>query len=165
MNFNELKFPFFLKIHICDRAHERGVHVDHATINRWVIKFTPLIEHRLRLKKKPASSSWRMDETYIKVKGQWTYYYRAVDKYGDVIDYYLSPKRNEKAAKAFLHKAIGQHGLPSRIVIDGSQSNYAAIDAMNIQLWLSGVFMLSLIEITDIKYLNNIVEQSHRWVK
>ena len=144
---------------------ERGVVVDHATINRWVIKFTPLLEHKARRRKKPVSDSWRMDETYIKVKGKWVYYYRAVDKFGNVIDYYLSPNRDEAAAKAFLNKAISQNGLPSKVVIDGSKSNYAAIDSMNVQLWLTGYFMLSLVEILDIKYLNNIVEQSHRWVK
>ena len=144
---------------------ERGVNVDHATINRWVIKFSPVLEHKARAKKKPVSTSWRMDEAYVKVKGDWLYYYRAVDKFGNVIDYYLSSNRDEAAAKAFMNKAIAQHGLPEKVVIDGSKSNYAAIDAMNIQLWLTGIFMLSLIEILDIKYLNNIVEQSHRWVK
>ena len=144
---------------------ERGVTVDHATINRWVIKFSPILEHNLRRKKKAVSDSWRMDETYIKVKGKWLYYYRAVDKFGNIVDYYLSPNRDEAAAKAFFNKAIAQHGLPDKVVIDGSKSNDAAIDAMNVQLWLTGVFMLSLIEIVDVKYLNNIVEQSHRWVK
>ena len=70
---------------------ERGVNVDHATINRWVIKFAPILEHKARSKKRPVSTSWRMDETYIKVKGEWLYYYRAVDKFGDVIDYYQVP--------------------------------------------------------------------------
>ena len=144
---------------------ERGVNVDHATINRWVIKFAPVLEHKARSKKKPVSTSWRMDETYVKVKGDWLYYYRAIDKFGNVIDYYLSSNRDEAAPKAFLNKAIAQHGLPEKVVIDGSKSNYAAIDAMNIQLWLTGIFMLSLIEILDIKYINNIVEQSHRLVK
>lgn len=144
---------------------ERGVIVDHATINRWVIKFTPVLEHRARRRKKLVSDSWRMDETYIKVKGKWVYYYRAVDKFGNVIDYYLSPNRDEAAAKAFLDKAISQNCLPSKVVIDGSKSNYAAVDSMNVQLWLTGYFMLSLVEILDIKYLNNIVEQSHRWLK
>lgn len=106
-----------------------------------------------------------MDETYIKVKGEWFYYYRAVDKFGDVIDYYLSPNRDESAAKAFLNKAIAQNGLPEKVVTDGSNANHAALDAMNVQLWLTGDFMLCLIEICNIKYLNNIVEQSHRWVK
>ncbi len=134
---------------------ERGVKVDHATINRWVIKFTPILEHTLRRKKKVVSGSWRMDVTYIKAKGDWLYYCRPVDKFGDVIDYYLSHKRDEAAAKAFLNKAITQNGLPEKVVVD----------AMNVQLWLTGYFMLSLIELIDVKYLNNIVEQSHRWVK
>lgn len=144
---------------------ERGVTIDHATINRWVIKFSPLLAHRASAKKKPVSTSWRMDETYIKVKGKWCYYYRAVDKRGDVIDYYLSEKRDEAAAKAFLNKAIENNGLPDKVVIDGSQSNAAALDAMNVQLWLTGYSMFSLIDVIHIKYLNNIVEQSHRWVK
>ncbi|WP_348983196.1 DDE-type integrase/transposase/recombinase [Vibrio crassostreae] len=82
-----------------------------------------------------------------------------------MIDYYLSPNRKEPAAKAFIYKAIAQNGLPSKVVIDGSKGNYAAIDSMNVQLWLTGYFMLSLVEIYNIKYLNNIVEQSHLWVK
>jgi len=73
-----------------------------------------------------------MDEIYIKVKGKWVYYYRAVDKLSDVIDYYLTPKRDEAAAKAFFNKAISQNGLPEKVVIDGSKSNYAALDSMNV---------------------------------
>lgn len=80
-------------------------------------------------------------------------------------DYYLNPNRDEAAAKAFLNKAIAQNGLPSKVVLDGSKSNYAAIYSMNVQRWLTGYFMLSLVETYNIKYLNNIVEQSHRWVK
>ena len=143
---------------------ERGINVDHSTLNRWVIKYAPLLEHRARKKKKPVASSWRMDETYINVKGQWKYYYRAVDKYGDVIDFLLRDKRDEKAARAFFQKAIGQHGLPEKVVIDGSHSNALALHNINVGLWHSGR-MLSLIEILSIKYLNNIVEQSHRRVK
>ena len=125
--------------------------IDHATINRWVIKFTPILTHNLRHKKKS-------------VTGKWCYHYRAVDKFGNVVDYYLSQNRDEAAAKAFLNKTIAQNGLPSKVVIDGSKSNCAALDSMNIQLWLTSFFMLSLIEILDIKYLYQ-GEQSHRWVK
>ncbi|HGF5258974.1 TPA: IS6 family transposase [Vibrio parahaemolyticus] len=163
-----LRYYFAYKLsyrNIEEIQKERGVCIDHATINRWVIKFGPILEMRARQKKRTVFSSWRMDETYVKVKGEWFYYYRAVDKFGDVIDYFLSPTRDEAAAKAFLNKAIAQHGLPEKVVIDGSKSNYAALDALNVQLWLTGYFMLSLVEILDIKYLNNIVEQSHRWVK
>ena len=106
-----------------------------------------------------------MDETYINVKGQRKYYYRAVDKYGDVIDFLLRDKRDEKAARAFFRKAIGQHELPEKVVIDGSShSNALALHNINVGLWHNGR-MLSLIEILSIKYLNNIVEQSHRRVK
>jgi len=143
---------------------ERGIDVDHSTINRWVIKYAPLLEHRARRKKRPAAASWRMDETYINVKGQWKYYYRAVDKYGDVIDFLLCERRDEKAARAFFTKAIDHSGLPEKVVIDKSGANALALHNINVSLWLMGK-MLNLIEVLQIKYLNNIVEQSHRRVK
>ena len=147
---------------------ERRVNIDHSTLNRWVIKFASLLDNRARKKKKPIVSSWRMDETYIKVKGQWQwqwqYYYRAVDKAGNVIDFLLCKNRDEKAARTFFDKAISQHGLPEKVVIDKSGANALALHNINVELWLSGK-MLSLIEVLQIKYLNNIVEQSHRRVK
>ncbi|MGF1759129.1 IS6 family transposase [Photobacterium sagamiensis] len=143
---------------------ERGIHVDHSTLNRWVIKYTPLLEHRARQIKKPVASSWRMDETYINVKGQWKYYYLAVDKYGNVIDFLLCDNRDEKAARAFFNKAIDHNGLPEKVVIDKSGANTLALHNINVNLWLMGK-MLYLIEVLQIKYLNNIVEQSHRKVK
>ena len=87
---------------------ERGVEVDHATIYRWVQHYAPEIEKRLRWywKHPSISRSWRVDETYVKVKGRWAYLYRAVDKEGNTIDFHLSPTRNAKAAKRFLGKAI-----------------------------------------------------------
>ena len=69
---------------------ERGIEADHSTYNRWVIRFAPQIEMKARQKKRAVSGSWRMDETYIKIKGEWWYYYRAVDKSGDIVDFYLS---------------------------------------------------------------------------
>ncbi|EEZ39209.1 putative transposase [Photobacterium damselae subsp. damselae CIP 102761] len=106
-----------------------------------------------------------MDETYIKIKGKWWYYYRAVDKYGDIVDFYLSQTRDEKSAQAFLRKAIRTNGLPDQVVIDKSGANARALHHMNVKLWKSVVFMLNLIEIIDVKYLNSIVEQSHRPIK
>ncbi len=144
---------------------ERGILLDHATINRWVIRFAPLIEQKARERKRQVSNSWRMDETYIKIKGQWWYYYRAVDKHGDIVDFYLSQTRDEKAAKAFLRKAIGSNGLPEKVVIDKSRANVKALHNMNIQVWKSVVFFLKMVEVIDVKYLNNIVEQSHRPIK
>jgi transposase-like protein len=106
-----------------------------------------------------------MDETYIKIKGEWWYYYRAVDKHGDIVDFYLSHQRDKKAANTFLRKAIGSNGLPHKVVINKSGANALALHNMNISLWRTVIFMLNLIEIVDIKYLNNIVEQSHRPIK
>jgi transposase-like protein len=86
---------------------ERGVPLDHSTIYRWVQKYAPEIEKRLRWQwRRPRSTSWRVDETYVKVRGNWVYLYRALDKYGNTIDFYLSPTRNAKAAKRFLGKAL-----------------------------------------------------------
>ena len=80
---------------------ERGADVDHATLNRWVVKFSPLIAAHAQARKRPSAVSWRMDETYIKVKGRWTYYYRAVDKTGKTLDFMLSERRNKAAARRF----------------------------------------------------------------
>jgi len=100
-----------------------------------------------------------MDETYIKVKGEWTYLDRAVDKYGKTIDFLLTEKRDERAAKTFLTRAIRRHaGVPEQITIDGSAANEAAVKSYNEEHRTS-------IEICKIKYLNNIVEQDHHAVK
>ena len=86
---------------------ERGVSVDHSTIYRWVQRFAPEMERRLRWQWRwPRSRSWRIDETYVKVRGKWAYLYRALDKLGNTIDFYLSATRNTKAAKRFLGKAL-----------------------------------------------------------
>ncbi len=106
---------------------ERGVLVDHATLHRWVLEYDPQLEEVFRDgKKRSISGSWRMDETYIKVKGQWLYLYRAVDKFGDTIDFMLTEKRDEAVARRFFNKTIGQHGLSEKVVIDKSGSNCAA---------------------------------------
>ena len=144
--------------HVEELMEERGVNVDHSTINRWVIKYSPQLEDEFHRRKRPVWVSWRMDETYIKVKGEWVYLYRAVDKYGKTIDFLLTKQRDKKAARRFLNKAIGRHGVPEKITIDGSDANAAAITSYNEDHGTS-------IEIRQIKYLNNIVEQDHRGVK
>ena len=144
---------------------ERGLDGDHSTYNRWVIRFTQQIEMKARQKKHAVSVSCRMDETYIKIKGEWWYYYRAVDKSGDIVNFYLSKARDENAARSFLRKAIGSNGLPHKVVIDKSGANALVLHHIKTLLWFSGVLMLNLIDIVDIKYLNNIVEQSHRPIK
>ena len=100
----------------------RGVHVDHSTINRWVIKYSPQLEEAFHRRKRPVWISWRMDETYIKIKGQWYYLYGAVDKHGQTIAFLLTEHRDTEAALRFLKKAIRRNGLPATITIDGSTS-------------------------------------------
>ena len=107
------------------------MHVDHSTINRWVIKYSPQLEEAFHRRKRPVWVSWRMDETYIKVKGQWCYLYRAVDKHGQTIDFLLTEHRDKAAALRFLKKAIRRNGLPETITIDGSDANEAAIKSYN----------------------------------
>lgn len=131
---------------------ERNINVDHSTIQRWVVDYSPLLLEEFKKKKKKVSSSWRMDETYIKVKGKWLYLYRAVDKEGKTIDSMLSKKRDKKATKS--------SGKPKKITIDKSGANKAGIDAINEELSDD-----KQIEIRQIKYLNNIVEQDHRFIK
>jgi len=109
----------------------RGVKVDHSTIQRWVFKFTPLVEKQFRKRKKPVGKRWRMDETYIKVKGQWMYLYRAVDKDGNAVDFLLTKRRQRMSAQSFLIKAIKNNGTPEIINIDKSGANKSAIKVYN----------------------------------
>jgi len=144
--------------HVEELMEERGVPIDHATIQRWVVKYSPLLEAAFHRRKRPVWVSWRMDETYIKVKGQWYYLYRAVDKHGQTIDFLLTEHRDTAAALRFLKKAIRRNGLPETITIDGSDANEAAIKRYNEEHGTA-------IAIRQVKYLNNVVEQDHRGVK
>ena len=137
---------------------ERGVSVDHSSINRWTIRFLPLIEKMARKHKRPVGGSWRMDETYIKVKGVWKYLYRAVDKQGKIVDFLLTAKRDMAAAKRFFDKAMVANGDPDKVAMDKSGANKAAIDAIN-----AGRDVPILVR--QVKYLNNIVKQYHRAIK
>ena len=110
---------------------ERGVEVDHSTLNRWVLKYVPLLETQFCARKRSVGSSWRLDETYVKVKGVWKYLYRAVDKAGATVDFLLTAKRDCKAALRFLRKAIRCNGTPEKITIDKSGANTAAIESYN----------------------------------
>ena len=96
---------------------ERGVKVDHTTIMRWVHQYSPEIEKKVRRYLRPTNNSWRVDETYVKVKGEWKYLYRAVDSTGDTIDFMLSSKHNKKEAKRFLKKALSStHNQIPRVI-------------------------------------------------
>jgi putative transposase len=106
---------------------EGGVPVDHATIHRWALKYARQLEATFHLRKRPVWISWRLGETYIRVKGQWRYLYRAVDKTSQTIDFLLTEHRGRDAALHFLTKAIRRHSMPETITIDGSEANAAAI--------------------------------------
>ena len=106
---------------------ERGFDVDHSTINRWVVHYAPLLEQAFHRRKRRPGTRWRMDETYIKVKGQWKFHYRAVDKQGNTIDFLLTAKRDKKAALRFFEKSIGRNPKPSLVNIDKSGVNQAGI--------------------------------------
>jgi putative transposase len=137
---------------------ERGVAVDHSTLNRWVIKYAPEVAQRFRRCQRPVGRSWRLDETYVKIKGKSAYLYRAVDKEGHTIDFLLTPTRDRDAAEAFLRKAIRSQELPEKITIDKSGANTAAITHYN-------KTHKTAIVIRHSKYRNNIVEQDHCAVK
>ena len=150
-------YPLSLR-QIEEMMAERGVIVDHTTVHRWSIKMLPVLAAAMRRRKRPAGSSWRMDETYIKVGGQWKYLYRAVDKAGQTIDFLLRAHRDHAAARRFFERAIDLHGIPEKITIDKSGANTAAIESIRADTGAD-------IEMRQSKYLNNLIEQDHRAVK
>src|ERR1700678_3561188 len=140
----------------------RGETVDHTTIFRGIQAYAAQLEKRLRVHLRMSNGSWRVDETYIKVKGRWTYLYRAVDKTGQTIDLLLSAKRDAGAAKRFFRKALAQpHTVnPRTITVDKNACYPKAITGMkrDEQLWRCS-------KLRQVKYLNNIIEQDHRRIK
>ena len=144
--------------HLEEMMEERGVTVDHSTVSRWAIRFLPLLEKTFRKYKRPVGGSWRMDETYIQVKGVWKYLYRAVDRDGKTIDFLLTAKRDKAAAKRFFDKAMQANSVPEKVTMDKSGANKAAIDEINANREKPMV-------VRQVKYLNNIMEQDHRAVK
>ncbi len=137
--------------HLEEMMQERGVFVDHSSINRWAIRFLPLLEKVFRKHKRPVDVSWRMDETYIKVKGQWKYLYRAVDKAGKTVDFLLTAKRDKAVAMRFFEKAIQTNDVPEKVTMDKRGVNKSAIDQIIKDRNIS-------VLILQVKYFNNIVE-------
>ena len=141
---------------------DRGVNVDHTTIYRWIQAYAPEIDKRIRPHLRLSNGSWRVDETYVKVKGRWMYLYRAVDSRGQTIDFLLSAKRDAEAAKRFFRKALGQpHTVnPRTITVDKNPAYPCAVEQMKEEgeLWRRS-------RLRQCKFLNNIVEQDHRRVK
>lgn len=144
--------------HLEEIMQERGVFVDHSSINRWAVRFLPLLEKLFRKHKRQVGSSWRMDETYIKVKGTWKYLYRAVDKEGKTVDFLLTARRDKAAALRFFEKSMKTNGVPEKVTMDKSGANKAAMDEINAR-------GDAPIIVRQVKYLNNIVEQDHRAIK
>ena len=128
------------------------------SVFRWVIKFGPELEAKFRKHKQPVNSSWRIDETYIRIKAKDRYLYRAVDKFGNTIDFLLTAKRDLKAATRFFRKSIRSHGLPLKANIDKSGANIGALKQINEE-------NREFIEVRKSKYMNNMVEQDHRFIK
>jgi transposase-like protein len=146
---------------------ERGISVDHATIHRWGIRYSPELLERFNSRKRAVTGKWHVDETYIRVRGQWRYLYRAIDSNGDTVEFWFGERRNLTAAKRFLRKALKRHGRPERIVIDGSQTNREAIISCDAESRLQDRSRRRLkpIKIRQSQYLNNRIEQDHRAVK
>jgi transposase-like protein len=138
---------------------ERGIAVDHATLHRWVIRLVPQLDKCFRRHKRSVGRRWRIDETYIKINGQWKSLYRAVDSLGQIIDFLLTAKRGA-AALRFFRNAIRHHGEPEIVTIDKSRANTAALGTLNADKPDE-----ETITVRQSKYLNNLVEQDHRNIK
>ena len=139
---------------------ERGIALAHTTILRWVQRYVPDFEKRWNQYARAVGDSWRVDETYIKVKGQWVYLYRAVDKQGGTVDFLLSKRRDVVAAKRFFSHATKQHGAPRVITLDGYAASHRAVT----NLKAAGT-LPRRVRVRSCKYLNNGVEQDHRRIK
>ncbi|MEP9374738.1 IS6 family transposase [Mesorhizobium sp. KR1-2] len=146
---------------------ERGICVDHSTIHRWVMRFSPPLLERFNRRKRSVTGKWHVDETYVRVRGRWMYLYRAIDSVGDTVEFFFSENRDLLAAKRFLRKALQHHGRPGRIVIDGSQTNKEAIIACDGESRLRhrSQRQVKPIRIRQSQYLNNRIEQDHRRIK
>jgi transposase-like protein len=146
---------------LVEMMSERGVHLAHTTILRWVHRYAPEFIKRWNRFGRPAGRSWRVDETYIKIRGQWTYLYRAVDKDGHTVDFRLSKRRDVEAAKAFFNQAIRHEGRPPQtITLDGYAASHRAVR----ELKKDGL-LPERTRLRSSKYLNNLIEQDHRGIK
>jgi transposase, IS6 family len=141
---------------------ERGLSVDHTTIYRWVQHFAPDLERRCRPHLKVTTDSWRVDETYIKVKKEWVYLYRAVDSHGNTLDFFFSSTRGAHAARQFLLKTVAaSHTTEPRVI---NVDKHAAYPKAFAELKAEGNIPENC-ELRQVKYLNNLIEQDHRFIK
>ena len=140
---------------------ERGLSISHTTILRWVVRYAETCERRWSRFERPVGGSWRVDETFIKVRGQWMYLYRAVDGQDNTVEFCLSRTRGIAAAKVFFRKALKHHREPHSITLDGHQPSHSALRRMG----MNGEFNFrgrNPVTIRCCQYLNNVVEQDHR---
>ena len=156
-----LRYPLSYR-NLKEMMAERGLTVDPSSIARWVLRYGPVLNQRIRSEMRHPNRSWRVDETYIRVAGQWTYLYRAVDSAGNTIEFLLSPYRDAVAAEAFLQLAIAQAGhiQPRVINVDGHPAYPAAVAGLQ----QSGELTRNC-RCRRSPYMNNILEQDHRFVK
>jgi len=139
---------------------ERGIGLAHTTILRWVQHYTPEFEKRWQRYARPVGGSWRMDETYVKVRGEWVYLYRAVDKAGKTVDFFLSRQRDINAAKAFLRQAMNGQRVPTKVTLDAYAASHRAVAD-----WKGDGELPKRVVVRSSKYLNNLIEQDHRRIK
>ncbi len=156
-----LKYPLSYR-NLVDMMTERGLIITHTTIMRWVHQYSPIIDERIRKYLKQTNDSWRMDETYIKIKGKDAYLYKAVDSEGNTLDFYISEHRDKDAAKKFFKKALrAMHDQqPKGITTDKYGATEVAIIEEQYYRDLSCKTQHRMT-----KYLNNIIEQDHRFIK
>jgi len=141
---------------------ERGLHADHTTIYRWVQYYAPELEQHCRSYLKATTDSWRVDETYIKVKKVWMYLYRAVDSQGNTLEFLLSPTRDSQAAKRFFAKALAAPNMstPRVITVDKNAADPKAFKELKAER-----LMPDACDLRQGKYLNNLIVQDHRFIK
>ncbi len=139
---------------------ERQVEVAHTTILRWMQRYVPEFVNRWQPYARSVGTSWRIDETYTKVRGKWVYLYRGVDREGRTIDFFLSERRDIAVAKQFLLQAIEKRGVPQKIALDGDAASHEAIAELQKEQVLP-----AKLDVCTTRYLNNLIEQDHRRVK
>ena len=155
-----LRYPLSYR-NLEEMMAERGLSVDHSTIARWVLHYAPILERRIRREMRHPNRSWRVDETYVRVAGKWTYLYRAIDSAGDTIDFLLSPNRDLTAAKGFLRLALSAVSIRPRVInVDGHPAYASAINELKQKHELG-----RNCRCRPSQYMNNIIEQDHRFVK
>ena len=147
---------------LVELMEERGFQVAHSTILRWVARYVPEYEKRWNRFSRPVGTSWRVDETYIRIRGKWRYLYRAVDKRGKTVDFLLRPDRGVAAAQAFFRKALASTlpRIPRKVTLDGHRPSHRALWRLRREhpCWRNVLIRTN-------RYLNNVIEQDHRAIK